>query len=1068
MVLPDSMGCGTNRSDSPAVTLHGTVRSHAERSPDQVALRTHDAAVSYGMLNHAADVYARELHDAGVRRGDVVPLLVSRDPAMVAMLLAVMKLGAAYALLDEKWPDERIRDAATVLDAPLMVVSWRNAGRSPIPAWPAPAEPLTRPAGRPGGGPRPAVTGSDPCCVFFTSGTTGRPKAVLTPHRAVLRLFRTDTFARFGHETVMPQAAPLPWDGFALELWSMLSTGGTSLILDEPYLSAHALRDSIKTCATDTAWLTASLFNMIVDEDVDAFDRMRQVMIGGERLSVTHVRRFLERHPGIALINGYGPVESTVFATTHRITVEDCQRPWGIPLGRPVPDTQVYVMDGPRLCAVDEPGELCIAGDGLALGYLGDASLTAEKFPSMVIEGEPTPVYRTGDAGWRDAEGLLHYRGRLDRQVKIRGHRVEPAEVERQIERLRGVRRCVVAARRDANGSHQALVAFCVPARPGDELSGTVELLRSRLLPHQVPEQVLSLDAFPLSANGKVDERALLALLDAPATSRDDDDHAGEPSPGPDDLLARVVQVFASVLDRSAVPADASFFGLGGTSLAAGRVCARLAAELDCPVPVERLLRNPTARALTGWLRENAAELSRTAELPGTAELPRTAEPGPPAASGVPLSSTQAGFLTRQLLDPRDRSAYCLGIWRIDGDLDHGALSAAVRAVHERHEPLGAAYVPLRGHGVARAGCGPAPGMTVLAEAASVGDAVAALRRELSRELDITAGQVWRTAMARSAPGPDGAPVHVFGYVVHHIAFDGWSESVLAEDLAAAYEEHRTGRRAGYARPPSLAEAWEIGEARRRHADIESQRAALHAHLRDVPPLPHPIAGEAPAGGGDASVPLRVERTLGAVDVARLDGIARPLGVTRFVVLLAAYGHALSRLTGRSDFAVGVPMAGRADGRLDRSVGCHITMACIRMRDEALSCDAGAVAATGPLVDLAFGTQDVGFGEVVRMVNPPRSRRPPLFQNILVYQDNEAPRLALGNARTRFLRQSYLGIPVELQTDVWPLEDGSLRIVSHHLPTAIGRDSVGELQRLFEQALHAISLPAATTTQEDR
>jgi len=485
--------------------LHEAVAAVARRRPDAVALLFEGRRISYAELDRTANAWAASLARVGVGRGEIVPIRLARGPELVISLLAVLKTGAAYALLDPSWPDAQVRDAVATLGAPLLIADDASAGAETVwtPSWRITAadfEPV-------------AVDSADPCCVFFTSGTTGEPKGVLTTHAATARLFEAGGFARFDEHTVMPLAAPVSWDAFSLELWSVLLSGGTSSIVAEPYLSAEALRVGVAEHGVDSVWLTSSLFNVIVDEDADAFTGVRQVMIGGERLSPEHVARFLKVHPTIALINGYGPVESVVFATTHRITGADTARSDGIPIGRPVPGTAIHVLNGDRPCAIGAPGEICISGDGLALRYLDDPALTAEKFTEIRLHGRPVRVYRTGDLGVWGANGLLRYLGRADRQVKIREHRVEPAEVERQIERLSAVHRCRVVARRDAGGNATDLVAFCVPAEPGAPLEAELDSLRSTMVAYQSPAALVPISDFPLTPQGKLDERALLDLL---------------------------------------------------------------------------------------------------------------------------------------------------------------------------------------------------------------------------------------------------------------------------------------------------------------------------------------------------------------------------------------------------------------------------------------------------------------------------------------------------------------------------------------------------------------------------
>lgn len=1005
---------------TPDEGLHQAFSRAARRRPDAAALVSSGRTVTYRELDRTADAWAAGLAAAGVRPGDRVPILLPRGPELVTALLAVLKAGAAYALLEPAWPAARLDEIISDLQAPLVVAAGGSGVAPELPVWSPPAGPVEAPAGfRPA-----AVAGSAPCCVFFTSGTTGRPKGVLTAHRAISRLFQPGGFARFTAGTVMPLAAPAPWDAFALELWSVLLAGGTSLIVDEPYLSAHSLRDGIARHGTDTVWLTSSLFNMIVDEDLDAFGGLGTVMIGGERLSPAHVGRFLRRHPDIALLNGYGPVESTIFATTHRITPADCELPTGIPLGRPVPGTSVHVLDGDRECAAGETGEICLAGTGLAAGYLGDPALTGAKFTEVPIGGEPVRLYRTGDLGAWGADGLLHFRGRADRQLKVRGHRIEPAEVEQQVLRLLpAVRSCRVLAGRDGSGAAAELLAFCVPVRPGDPLPDALPTLRAALVPHQRPARVVSVDAFPVTAQGKLDEQALLAMVPpAPAPL------AQGPVDSDDDLVRLVAQTFGAVLGTPAVPVDAPFPQLGGSSLGAGRVCARLTASLHRPVPVSALYQHPTAVSLAGWLRRTQP----------AAAVPVPAGPDP---GTVPLTPMQLVFLTRHLVDPSDLTSHCLATWVIEGELDRAALEAAIASVHERHEPLRAAYVA-DPRPAALLVDPPPPDLLVLDGQPSVEAAVLALRAELSDELDPAQGQVWRTALVPVGAGE----VTVFGYVVHHIAFDGWSEAVLANDLASAYNgaEERD-------EPPSLATVHRDYALRLAHADLAAHPAAHHEYLAtelaDVPALRWP-AGPPPAAPGGTRQ-FEVSLSAGAVDA-----LAAETGVSRFVVLLWIYARSLAEVTGQLDFAVGVPVAQRYGAGLEQAVGCHINMLCIRLRDAALDGELAGLRATGRAVTRAFAAQDVPFVEVLQRVDAPRTGRPPLFQTLFGLQDNAAPRLDLTGLATTFVRQPYLALPLELHAELWPQPDGQLRLVVSFQPDAVPESVAHEFAKRFADLVH--------------
>ncbi|MBT3155350.1 amino acid adenylation domain-containing protein [Streptomyces sp. CHD11] len=495
--------------------LHEAVTHQARLRPSALALICGNERVDYATLDAASTTYAAELARAGVRPGSVVPVVLARSPRLVAVLLAVLRCGASYAALDRRWPSRRINDAVSRLGSPLTVAD------DDMPrAWAPPVETLGEAAARRVAAPDVPVAPDGPAAVFFTSGTSGVPKGVLSPHRAITRLFPPDgvPFADFGPGRVVLQAAPVPWDAFSLELWGPLTSGGTCAIAPSDYLLPGMLADLVATAGVDTVWLTSSLFNLFVDEDAPGrpcFTGIRQVLTGGERMSPAHTDRFLARYPDTVLINGYGPVESCVFATTHRVTAADPARAEGIPIGVPVPGTTVHILDGDRPAAPGEPGEICLAGDGLALGYLGDDAATAASFVTLFLDGSPVRLYRTGDMGVLDADGSLSFRGRTDRQVKIAGHRVEPDEVESAARRVPGVLDAAVVPVPGPAGGYEHLALFYT-SQDGDDPSqpsGVRRALASVLPAPLVPRTVRRCASLPTTDNGKLDRRALSARL---------------------------------------------------------------------------------------------------------------------------------------------------------------------------------------------------------------------------------------------------------------------------------------------------------------------------------------------------------------------------------------------------------------------------------------------------------------------------------------------------------------------------------------------------------------------------
>jgi D-alanine--poly(phosphoribitol) ligase subunit 1 len=493
--------------------IHQAVARHARRTPDAIAVVDRGQRLDYRTLDGTADAWAASLAEAGVAPGTLVPLLLPRSTRLAVALLAVFKCGAAYAALDPRWPRERVAGLLARLDPPVLVTD-DAAAHPEVRAWRAPDEPG---AAQPERLFSPYAGGADtPACVFFTSGTSGIPKGVVSPHRATTRLFTPDGPLAFGPGTVLLQAAPASWDAFSLELWGALTTGGTCAVAPDDYLLPETLHELVDSAGVNTAWLTSSLFNLFNEIDPDCFAGLRRLYIGGERLSVEFVGQFLAGHSEIELFNGYGPVESCVFATTHHIGPADLARPDGVPIGRPVPGTEVHVLDADdHVCPPGAAGELCVSGAGLATGYLHDRELTAARFGDVVIDGRRRRVYRTGDRGYRDADGLLHFTGRVDRQVKVRGYRIEPEEIEACAGGLPQVSRCAAVPVPGELGTYDWLALFYTGGTPADDVSGIRRSLAQRLPAYAVPDVVRRVDRLPITSNGKIDHAALLSMLAA-------------------------------------------------------------------------------------------------------------------------------------------------------------------------------------------------------------------------------------------------------------------------------------------------------------------------------------------------------------------------------------------------------------------------------------------------------------------------------------------------------------------------------------------------------------------------
>ncbi|MFG3284065.1 amino acid adenylation domain-containing protein [Streptomyces sp. NPDC048111] len=984
-------------------TMHGLFQDAARRFPEAIAVSHRGAGISYRDLDAASDAYAALLQARGVRRGHLVPVLMERGTPLIAVLLALFKCGAAYSFLDARWPVDRLEGVIGQLAAPLLVTT--TDGDWPVPVWTPPAEDLRLTAAR-GSAPEPvAVSGGDACSVFFTSGSTGTPKGVVSSHENAVRLFDGDFYAELGPGTVMPQTAPPTWDGFTLDCWSMLLTGGRTVLLDETVLVPRTLRALIAEEGVNGAFMTTQLFNMLVTTDVDAFAGMTWLSIGGERAAPTRVRAFLATHPGIRLLNVYGPVECGAVVTAHEVRPEDCDDPAGIPLGRALAHTDVYVLDGTRVCAPGENGELCLGGPGLARGYLGNPALTEEVFVTAQIDGRPQRLYRTGDLGNRSASGVFHYTGRGDRQIKIRGHRIEPAEVERTVERVATVTGAAVVPVPKPDGTYHGLALFYTHADGGTGPRELRERLVALLPDYLVPRRVHLVDRFPQLANGKIDRRDLAARV------RPEHERAGTPAESFEGTAALVAEEFAGVLDLGQVPGDVSFFELGGSSLEAARLCQRLDAVLGAAVQPSQIFRTPTVRRLAAWLDATA----RSAEA---AEAP---VPGL-APGEILLPPEQAGFLFAAAHDKEGLGGLCRMTWWIEGPLDLAALRAAVGDVHLRHQALHARYL-IRDNeiGYAVVPDGPAAAeMLLLADADGEADAEQAWLAAAFTPLRVADAQVWRCAAVRAKD----TSRTLFGLVAHHVAFDGASETVLAADLSLAYAARLAGRAPAF--PAPAATLAEVSADHRRvisRVDLAAQAEYWEDQLELLEPLELPgrTENDLNAGPGHSRA-----LTLTTAELARWDDRARTLGTTRFALLAAQFGYVLRDLTGQPDIAVKVPVARRGSEVLACAVSCRVDLLFLRFWPPHKDDGSGLLEQAVTHVDQALAAQETGGAQLARTVvltGGGESLRPmPSF----LMQDDPDPRLELAGCTAQLSRIGTPTMFTELELDVRITPDGAL------------------------------------------
>jgi amino acid adenylation domain-containing protein len=587
-----------NRTETP-YPRDGTVpRIFADRvaaTPEAVALVQGDLRLTYRELDRRSNRLAHFLADRGLEPESLVAIQLDRSPAMIVAMLGAMKAGGAYLPISPDLPAERLAHILRDSRTPVLIVDHDrlSQGRDleaacsdlrtvmPVDASGALAAYVDGPAldrSRPG----------NLAYVIYTSGTTGVPKGVMVEHRAILRLVLNTNYIRLDASDRILQTGAPSFDASTFEIWGALLNGGRlCLPHQETLLSARGLARLVKQHGITTMWLTAGLFNALVSEDAAIFDGVKTVLCGGEKLSPHHVNRVRRAHPGLVLINGYGPTENTTFTTTFEIREEFAT---DIPIGRPIANTTVQILNE-RLepVPIGVPGELHAGGDGLARGYLNDPELTAAKFiadPSAAGQR----LYRTGDlACWRP-DGTIDYLGRLDDQVKIRGYRIEPGEIEAPLLQHGQLKEAVVVARTDQDGDRYLAADYTAS---GPVQGGDLRRHLARTLPeYMIPAVFVQLDELPLNGNGKVDRTA----LPEPVRSRRADDR--ERSRLPSETEAGLITIWKEALCRQDVGIDDNFFDLGGHSLRAVKLMFLIREKFDVLLPFTVIFEAPTVGAL--------------------------------------------------------------------------------------------------------------------------------------------------------------------------------------------------------------------------------------------------------------------------------------------------------------------------------------------------------------------------------------------------------------------------------------------------------------------------------------
>ncbi|MFB6365310.1 amino acid adenylation domain-containing protein [Paenibacillus elgii] len=878
-------------------TIHGLFEEQAARTPEHVAVRFEDRQMTYGELNERANRLARTLRAEGIVADSLVGIVADRSVEMIVGLLAILKAGGAYVPVDPEYPEERIQYMLEDSGVRLLLLQHHLKGRIPFggklvdlddPAVYREDETNLEPASGP----------NHLAYVIYTSGTTGKPKGTLIEHKNVVRLlFNSKNLFDFNASDTWTLFHSFCFDFSVWEMYGALLYGGTLIVV--PQLTAKSpaqFLQLLKARKVTVLNQTPTYFYQLLQEELMSPGnelKLRKVIFGGEALSPSLLKDWKTKYPDTRLINMYGITETTVHVTYKEITeVEIAQGKSNI--GQPIPTLRAYVLDEwRRPQAIGIPGELYVAGDGLARGYLNRTDLTAEKFVDNPFEPGKR-MYRTGDLVRWLPDGSIEYLGRIDQQVKIRGYRIELGEVEAQLLKTNSVQEVVVIAREDEAGQKYLCAYFVADCElTVSELRGA---LSQELPGYMIPSYFVQLERMPLTPNGKLDRRALPAPEGtlqtgteyvAPRTSTE----------------AKLAQIWQELLGLQRIGVKDHFFDIGGHSLRATLLTARIHKEMNGSLSLRDVFQAPTI--------EQMAQLFVSRERLAYASIPAVGE-----SAYYPVSSAQKRLYVLRQLEGGDIVYNMPGVMTVEGALDRGRFEDAFRQLILRHEALRTSFEVVDGEPVQRVHSSVAFAVGY----AQAGQEEAEERlRGFVRAFDLDQAPLLRVELVQLEQER-----HLLLFDMHHIISDGVSIGILTEELVRLY--------GGEELPPLRIQykdyaAWQQAEL---PSETMGKQEAywLDVFSGEIPVLDLPTDYRRPAVKSFAGDTF--EFVIGKRRSEGLRTIAAQTGATMYMVLLAVYTTLLSKYSGQEDIIVGSPIAGRPHAELESMVGMFVNTLAIR------------------------------------------------------------------------------------------------------------------------------------------